>query len=58
MALSAENDGHLLFWESYDINLVEANLYIFGKSGIDWLVENTDFVGIGVDTLRSQKKEK
>jgi len=23
----------------------------FGKSGIDWLVENTDFVGIGVDTL-------
>ena len=23
----------------------------FGKSGIDWLHENTDFVGIGVDTL-------
>ena len=23
----------------------------FGKSGIDWLLQNTDFVGIGVDTL-------
>ena len=23
----------------------------FGKSGIDWLIANTSFVGIGVDTL-------
>ena len=23
----------------------------FGKSGIDWLLENTTFVGIGVDSL-------
>ena len=27
------------------------NLKGFGKSAIDWLMENSNFVGIGVDTL-------